>query len=88
MPPQMKPVFSQSVREIGHDAATGELHVAWANGRRSIYAGVPAELAEHGMKAWSVGGFVHEVLKPNYQHRYHESDTGPTPAPKKNQIRR
>ena len=71
MPPQMKPVFSQSVREIGHDAATGELHVTWVNGRRSVYSGVPAELAEQASKAWSVGKFVHEKIKPVHEHRYH-----------------
>ena len=68
--PNMKPVFSNMVTGIGHDAATNELFVQWPNGKISVYANVPAELADQAGKATSVGKFLHEQVKTKFEHRY------------------
>ena len=63
-------VFSTNVSQIGHDPDTDELHVTWANGKTSIYAGVSAQKASQVMRAPSVGSAIASTIKPNHQHRY------------------
>lgn len=70
MPPPMRSVFSTHVDRIGHDAATGELHVQWDTGKTSVYVGVPPDVADEVMNSWSVGKALTERVKPRFQHRY------------------
>lgn len=65
-----KQVFSSNVDVVSYDAATAELGVTWKNGRTSIYDGVPAEIADQCMSAWSVGKFIKQSIIPIYPHRY------------------
>jgi len=67
---KMRQVYSSSVRSIGHDPNTNELHVAWNNSNRvSIYSGVSSEEAEEIAKSHSVGKVVNALAKSR-EHRY------------------
>jgi len=67
----MQDVFSSHINQIGHDPDTGELHVAWDSGKRSIYSGVPADVAQTVMRSWSVGkALTTKVKGGQYEHRY------------------
>lgn len=70
MTPQMRDVFSSHVNQIGYDPTAQELHVSWDTGKKSVYAGVPQDVAHSVMNSWSVGSAMREQVKPNYQHRY------------------
>jgi hypothetical protein len=65
-----KPVYSSNVSEVGYDPETGELIITWTKGKRSIYSGVPEELAEQLANAPSVGSMLNAEIKPYYSHRY------------------
>ena len=66
--PSMRPVFSSHIREMGYQ--DGELHVLWDSGKRSIYSGVPAAVADEAMKAYSIGDYLRTNVKAVYPHRY------------------
>ncbi len=71
MPAEMKSVFSDRVSQIGYDPDTSELAVIWKNnGRRSLYSGVPAELANEVMNAASVGAALNADIIGTFDHRY------------------
>ena len=70
MPLVMKDVLSSNVQAVGYDPEKQELYVVWNTSRRSIYSGVPADVAEKAQNAWSVGDFMNSEIKPNYSHRY------------------
>ncbi len=72
-------VFSSHIDQIGHDPETGDLTVVWTAGGASIYAGVPADIAEKVMGGWSVGGSLNELVKGKFAHRY-AGDGKPAPA--------
>ena len=64
---------SRVIAQIGHDPETNELHVQWAKGGKvSVYTGVHPEAFEQGVRAPSVGQWLHETIKPNHPHRYAE----------------
>mgnify|MGYP001614676642 CR=1 FL=1 len=65
-----KPVYSSNVQEIGYDEEKQELYVTWTRGKRSVYSGVPAELAADLVHAPSVGTMLNSEIKPYYAHRY------------------
>lgn len=65
-----KDVYSSNVSSIGYDPDTQELSVTWSKGKRSIYSGVPEELAEQLVNAPSVGAMLNAEIKPYYAHRY------------------
>jgi hypothetical protein len=65
-----KDVYSSNVSSIGYDPDTQELSVTWSKGKRSIYSGVPEELAEQLANAPSVGSMLATEIKPYYEHRY------------------
>jgi hypothetical protein len=65
-----KSVYSSNVTEIGYDPETKEMSVTWTRGKRSVYSGVPEELAEQLVNAPSVGSMLNEEIKPYYAHRY------------------
>ena len=70
MPINWQSVFSSNVQAIGYDAETKEMVVQWTRGKASTYMGVPADVAEEASKAYSVGSYINENIKPNYKHRY------------------
>lgn len=65
-----KNVFSSNVSEVGYDTETHDLIITWVRGKRSIYSGVPEELAEQLANAASVGSMLNAEIKPFYSHRY------------------
>ena len=65
-----KKVYSSNVSVIGYDAEKKELFVTWTRGKRSVYSGVPPELAEDVANAPSVGSILNAEVKPYYGHRY------------------
>jgi hypothetical protein len=70
MPAEMRDVYSSHVNRIGHDPDSGDLIVEWDSGKTSAYEGVPADIAKKVITNWSVGGALHELVKPTYKHRY------------------
>jgi hypothetical protein len=67
---EMQSVFSSNVDEIGYDPETSDLVVVWRSGKRSIYSGVPQDVANDVMNAASVGQALNMSVKPLYAHRY------------------
>jgi hypothetical protein len=65
-----KDVYSTSVASVGYDDDTHELFITWVRGKRSVYSGVPAELADNVANAPSVGSMLNAEVKPFYAHRY------------------
>ncbi len=65
-----KPVYSSNVQEVGYDSETKELLITWVKGKRSVYEGVPEELAIDLSNAPSVGTMLNTEIKPFYAHRY------------------
>ena len=63
-------VYSSNVQQVGYDPETQELSITWSKGKRSIYSGVPEELAEQLANAPSVGSMLNEEIKPYFGHRY------------------
>ena len=70
MPFEYTNVFSRNVEKIGYNADTKEMLVIWTRGKPSTYENVPADVAEEASKAYSVGSYINENIKPNYKHRY------------------
>lgn len=68
--PWSKDVYSSNVSTVGYDEETKELIITWTRGKRSIYSGVPAELADQVANAASVGSMLNAEVKPYYNHRY------------------
>jgi hypothetical protein len=69
--PAMRQVTSETVREIGHDPETNELHVTWKkSGKTSVYSGVDAEKAKTVMNSWSINGALNDLVKPHHGHAY------------------
>jgi hypothetical protein len=66
----MQGVYSSQVKEVGHDPATGEMHVTWSSGKTSVYTGVPPDVADSVRTSYSVGKALSEQVKPFYPHRY------------------
>lgn len=65
-----KEVYSSNVSTVGYDPDTKELIITWTKGKRSIYSGVPEELAEQLANASSVGSMLNAEVKPYFPHRY------------------
>ena len=65
-----KNVYSSNVSEVGYDPETKELFITWTRGKRSVYSGVPEELAEQLVNAPSVGSMINTEIKGYYSHRY------------------
>lgn len=69
--PEMRGVFSSHVGAIGHDPATGELHVRYSNtGKTVVYHDVPTEVAARIMASPSIGEALHREVRNRYRHRY------------------
>ena len=65
-----KSVYSSNVESVGYDSEAKELIVTWKRGKRSVYSGVPEELAEQLVNAASVGSMLRTEIIPYYGHRY------------------
>lgn len=65
-----KDVYSSNVSSIGYDEEKKEMYVTWTRGKRSIYSGVPEQLAIDVANAASVGSMLNAEVKPFYAHRY------------------
>lgn len=61
------PVQSKSVKTIGYDEETGELHVTFHGTGRYVYQGVPKYVYESLMMSESKGNFLHHQIKRNYE---------------------
>lgn len=68
--PDMKFIYSGHINAVGYDERAKILYVEWTTGKISAYSGVPVEVAQATMNAWSVGEAVAHTIKPNYPHRY------------------
>lgn len=69
--PAMRDVYSSNVNRVGYDAASKELFVTWKSGKTSVYADVPAAIANDVTNSWSVGQAVSDQIKRGpYKHRY------------------
>lgn len=64
------PVYSSNVAEVGYDEEMGGMLITWNSGKRSLYSGVPEELALEVSKAPSVGSMLNAEIKPRFPHRY------------------
>lgn len=65
-----KDVYSSNVSVVAYDEETKDLIITWTKGKRSIYSGVPEELAVQLSNAGSVGSMLNAEIKPYYPHRY------------------
>ena len=70
MPIEWRNVYSSNVTAIGYNSDTKEMVVQWTRGKASTYMGVPADVADEAQRAYSVGSYINENIKPNYKHRY------------------
>lgn len=67
--PDMTPVDSSNIRQIGYDSATQDLYVEWIEGRTYVYSGVPEVTHQELMDAASKGSYINREIKPNYDCR-------------------
>lgn len=65
-----KPVFSSHVKSVGFNPDTAEIEITWANGRVSAYGPADEGTALAGANSPSIGEWLHNEIKPNYNHRY------------------
>lgn len=65
-----KDVYSSNVSTVSYDPESKELIITWSKGKRSIYSGVPEELAEQLANAPSVGSMLNAEIKNYFPHRY------------------
>lgn len=68
--PQMKPVFSSHVDQIGYDDKNNTLHVLYKNGARVTYDGVGPDKAKQVMSAASIGEALHGLIRGQHKHSY------------------
>lgn len=66
MIPEMTPVSSSNVAEIGYDEATQEVYVRFLNGSLYVYKGVPSLEYQGLLNAPSVGSYLHRNFKNVY----------------------
>lgn len=59
-------VESSSIRSIGYDKETSELHVTFRDTGRYVYSGVPPHVYESLMMSGSKGNFLHHQIKPAF----------------------
>lgn len=70
MPAWRREVYSTNVQAIEYSEETKEMAVTWLKGKRSIYSGVPEDVALECANAPSVGVFLNTEVKGKYAHRY------------------
>lgn len=70
MPDWDKDVISSNVSNVAYEAEGQQLIITWAKGRRSMYSGVPEDVALQLANAPSVGSMLNSDIKPYYPHQY------------------
>lgn len=65
-----QPVYSTNVSAVAYDQEAKEMYVTWLKGKRSVYTGVPEDVAMDCANAPSVGNFLNTEVKGKYGHRY------------------
>ena len=63
MIPEMTPVSSSNISEIGYDGATQEVYVRFLNGSLYVYKGVPQFEFDGLLNAPSIGSYLHRNYK-------------------------
>lgn len=64
--PQMQPVSSSNVAELGYDLETKTVYVRFLNGTLYIYKNVPINEYNGLLNAPSIGSYLHRNLKGVY----------------------
>lgn len=64
---QLRPVYSSHVRQIGYDPEAEELHVEYNTGRVVRYHGVDAKTADAVIRAPSIGGALHGMIRGKFE---------------------
>jgi len=64
--PQMQPVSSSNVAELGYDGAAQIVYVRFLNGTLYIYKGVPQSEYDGLLNAPSIGSYLHRNYKNVY----------------------
>jgi len=63
MIPEMTPVTSSNISEIGYDDAAQEVYVRFLNGSLYVYKGVPQFEFDGLLNAPSIGSYLHRNYK-------------------------
>lgn len=69
IPANWASVDSSNVKAVKYDAAAGELHVQFHNGKTYAYEGVPPEEAENLFHASSPGSYLRNNIIGSYNDR-------------------
>ncbi|MCU1526885.1 MAG: hypothetical protein JWP75_648 [Frondihabitans sp.] len=69
MSPDMTPVDSSNIVQVGYDPATQELYVEFLDGRTYVYSPVPDVTYDEFMNADSKGSYLNREIKPNFDCR-------------------
>lgn len=64
-----RPVFSERAQEVSYDDTTQEMTVVWRNGKRTVYSGVPEDMALDLSVAPSVGSMINSHFTGRFPHR-------------------
>ena len=64
--PEMTPVSSSNVSEIGYNVGNQEVYVRFLNGSLYVYKGVPQSEFDGLLNAPSVGSYLHRNYKNVY----------------------
>ena len=67
--PDMTPVDSSNIAQIGYDATTQQSYVEFKEGRTYIYSAVPDLSVQEFLDADSKGSYFSREIKPNYECR-------------------
>jgi len=66
MIPEMTPVSSSNVVEVGYNEETQEVYIRFLNGSLYVYKGVPKFEYEGLLNAPSIGSYLHRNYKNVY----------------------
>lgn len=66
---QREKVDSSSIKTIGYDPETKELHVDFHKSGRYVYHNVPQSTYEEFMQSDSKGKFLHAYVKGQHEHQ-------------------
>jgi len=64
--PEMFPVSSSNIAELGYDSDNQHLHVRFVNGSTYVYKGVPEAEFINLKNAPSIGSYLHRNFKNVY----------------------
>ena len=73
--PEMRSYYSSHVDAAGYDPETGELHIDWQRGTRTVYVGVPPEVARDVLSAPSIGQALHAHVRGKFDHKTMKDET-------------